>query len=146
MLLLLLLLLCCFKVMLLCMNPQVYTAKKAELVSKQSQLADRGAPTTIINLITASYGEEGGKGWEGYCRRLLQPICGQEGVLEGVVPISFLVMTLPLLSDTGESSPILNSTLLLGIALLKEGNQQIQDVSDNWSMSHDQSHVTRSVT
>ena len=68
----------------LIMLAQVYTAKKAELVAKQSQLAERGAPITIITLITAS---------------------------------------------GGERSPILHSTLLLGISLLKEGNQRIQDVS-----------------
>ncbi len=39
------------------LSPQVYTARKAELFSKQFQLADRGAPTTIINLITASNGK-----------------------------------------------------------------------------------------
>ena len=33
---------------------------------------------------------------------------------------------------SGEAVPILHSTLLLGIALLKEGNQQVQDVSDHF--------------
>ena len=34
----------------------MYTEEKAELVAKQLQLAEREAPTTILNVITASNG------------------------------------------------------------------------------------------
>jgi len=33
-------------------------ARKAELMSRQHQLAERGAPVTILNVITASNGNE----------------------------------------------------------------------------------------
>jgi len=59
----------------------LYSKRKADLIVKQAQLAERGAHMMVLFVITAS---------------------------------------------KGEMSPVVHSTLRLGIALLKEGNQKIQ--------------------
>ena len=91
----------------LCPLLQLYCKRKAELILKQSQLAERGAPTMVLLVITAFKGE-----------------LRYDSVVGWVVcecPPS------PLLS-AGEMCPVVHSTLRLGIALLKEGNQKIQHV------------------
>lgn len=84
----------------------MYTEEKAELVAKQLQLAEREAPTTILNVITASNGAV------------------------HIHTISVWLFVTDMLCYLGEKTGILHSTLLLGIALLKEGNQKIQDVCE----------------
>lgn len=78
-------------VMTLCPLLQLYCKRKAELILKQSQLAERGAPTMVLLVITAfkgelKYGSVAG-GWcvsalllpsslQGRCVQLSTPHCG----------------------------------------------------------------------
>ena len=62
-----------------CHVMQLYSKKKAELLLKQGQLADRGAPVMVLEVITASHGRSHDKSHDAshdlYFPPLLQAAC-----------------------------------------------------------------------
>ena len=89
---------------------QLYSEEKARLMVKQAQLADRGAPAMVLLVLTAKDGEQ------------TFSKMSMRGILLSLSPSSLSVFV-------GKVGPVVHSTLKLGIALLKEGNQRIQTVS-----------------
>lgn len=114
-------------VMSLCTFLQLYYKRKAELIVKQSQLAERGTPTMVLLVITAFKGELIEVWQHGGCV-----------VCERPPP--------PPLLSAGEVCPVVHSTLRLGIALLKEGNQKIQHVRAYHTLTPSPSHCSYPLT